>query len=108
MTTATRRQDGTMRITVRVEAHLSIREAAVAVAQWSYLDVEGIGTASKRDVLRWIRDGLLDGGWDALAMGDIAGCEPEYEAAVERLVGLGIFPQAAVGELDDKIGGSGA
>lgn len=84
-----------MRITVRVEAHLSLREAAFAVAQWSYLDADEIGTASKRDLLRWIRDGLLNGGRDHLAMGDIADCEPEYDAATLRLVELGVFPQAA-------------
>ncbi len=102
MTTATRRRDGIMRITVRVEAHLSLSEAAFAVAQWSYLDADEISTASKRDLLRWIRDGLLDGGRDHLAMGDITDCEPEYDAAVLRLVEVGVFPQSAA---DDEFAG---
>lgn len=92
MPRATRRKDGTTRITIRIEAHLTVTDAATAIALGSYEGPDKIAGAGPRQLLAWIREGTLDYGIDALAMGDISGYEDEYEAATNRLVEVGIFP----------------
>ncbi len=88
---ATMSKDGVPRISLRVEARLSLEHMALAIALASYEDADTIATAGRDRLLRWARDGVRQLGLDHLRMGDADGYEDEIAAARRRLVEVGIF-----------------
>jgi len=93
MVMATRRRDGITRITIRVEAHLTVNKAAAAVVLGSLEDSETISYAGRQLMLKWMRNGVLYAGTDIVATEDMDAYGDEYQAALERLVEVGIFPE---------------
>jgi hypothetical protein len=90
---ANRSKDGVCRLDLRVPVRLSLRAAATAIALASYEDADTISVAGRERLLSWARRGVVTFGTDHVNMSDADGYEAEIEAAEQRLVELGLFPQ---------------
>lgn len=92
---ATKRRNGDYMLTLRPEVNVTLELASTAIAMQCAEDVHAIATASKAQILDWLRNGIIDYGMEALYCDISMEYMDEAEAAKQRLVELDIFPESA-------------